>query len=120
MRALRAVLVINLALLVGVGWGWVLWGRQVERLRGELVLARLTPGVERQWKVNGVVRAILPEIDVIVLTHDELEGFMAPMTMGFRAATPRVLQGVAVGDAVRFTVRGVPPNVTITAIERLP
>lgn len=118
MRALKAVVVIDLALLVGLGWGWVMWGRQVATLERELAAARLGGG-EREWRVNGVVRAILPDIAVVVLTHDEIAGFMTPMTMGFRAASPRVFEGVAVGDAVRFTLRGVPPNVTLTAMEKL-
>ena len=43
---------------------------------------------------------------------------MPAMTMGFRAASPGIHEAVAVGDAVRFTLQGVPPNVMITAIER--
>jgi len=65
-----------------------------------------------------VVRAILPEINVMVLTHGEMPGYMPAMTMGFRAASPKIHESVRVGDAVRFTVRGVPPNVAITAIEK--
>ncbi|MBI3635046.1 MAG: copper-binding protein [Candidatus Rokubacteria bacterium] len=119
MRALKAVVLINLALALGLGAGWIVWGRQVERLRSELALARARPGAEREWRVTGVIRAVLPDIDVVVITHDEIAGFMPPMTMGFRTATPRIHQGVAIGDAVRFTLRGVPPIVTITAIEKL-
>src|SRR5205807_1426644 len=74
--------------------------------------------VEREWTAEGVVRAILPEINVMVLTHGEMPGYMPAMTMGFRAASPKIHESVRVGDAVRFTVRGVPPNVAITAIER--
>jgi hypothetical protein len=43
---------------------------------------------------------------------------MAPMTMGFRAASPKIYEGVRIGDAVRFTVRGAPPNVKIIALEK--
>lgn len=119
MRALKAVVLIDLALVLGLGAGWVAWGRQVERLRAELMFARAAQGAEREWQVTGVIRAVLPDIDVVVITHDEIAGFMPPMTMGFRTATPRLHQGVAIGDAVRFTLRGVPPNVTITAIQKL-
>jgi Cu/Ag efflux protein CusF len=120
MRAWKVVLLVNLALGLGVGWGYVWWGRQVGRLERDLVAARAqAPAVEQQWTVNGVVRAILPELEVVVLTHDEIPGFMAPMTMGFRAATPKIYEGVRVGDAVRFTLRGVPPNVRIVALDKL-
>lgn len=121
MRAWKVVVLLNLALALGVGWGYLWWGRWAERLARELAVARAAaPAVERQWQVEGVVRAILPEINVIVLTHQEIPGFMAPMTMGFRAMTPKIYEGVQIGDAVRFTLRGVPPNVAITAIEKLP
>ena len=64
------------------------------------------------------MRAILPEINVMVLTHGEIPGYMPAMTMGFRAASPKIHESVRVGDAVRFTVRGVPPNVAIITIEK--
>ena len=119
MRTWKVVLLLNLALALGVGWGYLWWGRQVGRLQRELVAAQsLTAGGEREWTVNGVVRAILADLDVVVLTHDEIPGYMAPMTMGFRAASPKIYAGVRIGDAVRFTVRGAPPNVRIVAIEK--
>ena len=37
MAAWQAVLLLNLALAVGVGWGYVWWGRQAEQLARELV-----------------------------------------------------------------------------------
>lgn len=111
---------INLALLVGLGWGYVSWGRQTQRLESELAAARAAAlmGGEREWSVRGVVRALLPEINVLVLTHADIPGYMPAMTMGFRAASPKIHEAVRVGDEVRFTLRGVVPNVAITAIEK--
>ena len=119
MRIWKVVLLVNLALALGVGWGYLWWGRQVVRLQRELLAAReLGSAGEREWTVNGVVRAILPDLDVIVLTHDEMPGYMAPMTMGFRAVSPKIYEAVGIGDAVRFTVRGAPPNVRIVGMEK--
>jgi Cu/Ag efflux protein CusF len=119
MRVWKVVVLVNLALVVGVGWGWVHWGRTAARLEAELAKARTVgAAVEREWKVRGVVRAVLLDIGVIVVTHEEIPGLMTPMTMGFRVASPNIQEGLSVGDAVRFTLRGTPPNVVVTAIER--
>jgi Cu/Ag efflux protein CusF len=40
------------------------------------------------------------------------------MTMGFRTTSPKILDSVKPGDAVRFTLRGTPPNLAITAIDK--
>ena len=119
MRAWKAVLLVNLALLAGGGWGHATWGRRTERLARELAAARVAAlaGGEREWVARGVVRAVLPEINVLVLTHGDIPGYMPAMTMGFRAAAPKIHEAVRVGDEVRFTLRGVVPNVAITAIE---
>jgi Cu/Ag efflux protein CusF len=121
MRAWKAVLLINLALLVGVGWGYAFWGLRAARFQRELAEAQAVAasGVERQWVVDGVVRAIFPELGVIVLTHGDITGYMPAMTMGFRVASPKIQESVSVGDAVRFTLKGVLPNVAITAIEKI-
>jgi Cu/Ag efflux protein CusF len=121
MRTWKVVVLVDLALVLGVGAGYLWWGREAARLGRELAVARasaLTAGGERQWEAHGVVRAILPELNVLVLTHDEIPGVMPAMTMGFRAASPEILRAVQVGDAVRFTLRGEPPNVLVTAIDR--
>ena len=121
MRAWKAVILINVALVVGVGWGYAFWGLRIGRLERQLAEAKAAAesGIERQWTVDGVVRAILPELGVLVLTHGEIPGFMPAMTMGFRVASPKIQEAVSVGDAVRFTLRGVPPNVAVTTIEKI-
>lgn len=129
------MLLLNLALAVGAGWGYAWWGRRADRLAAELVeiharadrlerevaAARVASpgagGTEQQWRVRGVVRAVLPDINVVVITHEDIPGYMPSMTMGFRAAAPELHETVRVGDTARFTLRGTPPDVVITAIE---
>lgn len=121
MKLWRAVLLVNLALALGVGLGYLAWGRQVAGLETELALARQQSreaGVERVFEARGVIRAVLPEIGVVVLSHDDISGFMPSMTMGFRIREPQLLQGLAVGDTVRFTLKGVPPNLVIVGIAK--
>ena len=102
--------------------GYLAWGRESARLAGELERARgqqVVAGVERTWHARGVVRAVLPELNVVVLTHEDLVGYMGSMTMGFRVHDPKLYEGLDIGDTVRFTLTGVPPNVEITALAKL-
>jgi Cu/Ag efflux protein CusF len=54
----------------------------------------------------------------VVLTHEDLVGYMGSMTMGFRVHDPKLYEGLDIGDTVRFTLTGVPPNVEITALAK--
>ena len=119
MRLWRAVLLLNLAVAVGIFLGWLAWGREVSRLESRLSQSQrvVVIGGEQTWVIKGVVRAIIPEIQVVVMTHDEIPGFMpAGMTMGFKVKDAKLLEGARVGDVVRFTLTGVPPDVQITAL----
>jgi len=120
MRLWRVVLLLNLAVGVGVLVGWLAWGEQIPRLERRLLESQrrvLVVGGEQTWVGKGVVRAVIPEIQVVVLTHDEIPGFMpAGMTMGFKVQNPNVLERARVGDVVRVTLKGVPPDVQITAL----
>ncbi|MBI3029310.1 MAG: copper-binding protein [Candidatus Rokubacteria bacterium] len=121
MRLWKAIALLNLALGVGLLIGYLWWGREASRLRQETTLtiqAGAAALEEREWAVRGVVRSVIPEINVLVVTHEDIPGFMPSMTMGFRAANPKLYAGVQVGDLIRFTLKGVPPNVTIVAITR--
>jgi Cu/Ag efflux protein CusF len=121
MRLWRVVLLINLALGLGLLLGFLAWGREAARLGRELERARgqqLVAGVTRTWQSRAVVRAVLPELNVVVLTHEDLAGYMGSMTMGFRVHDPKLYEGLDIGDTVRFTLTGVPPNVEITALAK--
>ena len=119
MRAWKVVALLNLALVIGVGWGYLWWGQHARRLERDLAAARVaaTTG-EREYHATGVVRAGLGDLGLLVLTHADIPGYMPAMTMGFRTASPKIVESVKVGDAVRFTLRGTPPNLAITAIEK--
>ena len=121
MKLWRVVLLVNLALGVGLLLGFLAWGRQAADLERQLRQVRrqvAETGVERTWSVRGVVRAVLPDMNVVVLTHEDIPGYMGPMTMGFRVQDPQLYRGLDIGDPVRFTLKGVPPNLVITAVAR--
>jgi uncharacterized membrane protein len=77
MRVWKVVVLVDLAVLLGVGAGYLWWGRQAARLERELAQARAVQmTVEREWTVRGVVRAVLPESGLVVLSHEEIPGYM--------------------------------------------
>jgi Cu/Ag efflux protein CusF len=118
MRLWRAVLLMNLALALGLMLGYLAWGRQLVRLEQELSVARRQAAVPRTWTVRGVVRAVLPQADVVIVTHEDIPGYMTPMTMGFPVKDRALVQGLDIGETIRFTLSGVPPDLAITAIIR--
>ena len=115
------MLLVNLAVAMGLGLGYLRWGRGEARLRAELAVlaARPMAVTAGEWTTRGVVRAVLPDLGVIVLTHGAIGNVMPPMTMGFRVSTPIVHAGLAPGDEVQLTSRGVPPHLVISRIEKL-
>jgi len=128
----QVVLLVNLTLAVGLGLGYADWGRRADRLYQELEATRArveqlereraacttgARGGEQQWEARGIVRAIFPRADLLVITHEEIPGFLPPRTTSFRVA-PRVRDAVRVGDAIRFSLRGAFRDATIVAIER--
>lgn len=122
MRIWRVVLLVDLALVLGLAAGYLWWGQQARRLANELQAARavvaVSPGGEREYRATGVVRAGLPDIGILVITHGDIPGYMPAMTMGFRTTSPTIVESVSPGDEVRFTLRGTPPNLAITAIDK--
>jgi Cu/Ag efflux protein CusF len=56
--------------------------------------------------VNGVgkIVAVVPQSQEVVIDHEEIEGFMDAMTMGYKLASPTQLQGLKPGDIVNFSI----------------
>jgi hypothetical protein len=120
MRTWKAVVLLNLALLVGAGWGYAFWacagpararagGRS--RRRGERRGARVT--------VEGVIRGIFSELACSSSRTGRSTSSCPPMTMGFRAPPRRCQEGLRRWTRYEFTVRGVPPNVAVIAIQKI-
>jgi uncharacterized cupredoxin-like copper-binding protein len=53
---------------------------------------------------KGVVIAIVAAKRQVVLDHEEIEGFMGAMTMGYPVASEALLQGLNPGDTVKFQI----------------
>jgi Cu/Ag efflux protein CusF len=104
----RVVILLNLALAVGVGAGYLWRQSEIDALRSDLNRARLgTLGratQPQQWSVSGIVRGSLPEREALVITHGPIGELMGGMTMAFSVADRRLLGAVSAGERVRFTL----------------
>jgi Cu/Ag efflux protein CusF len=68
-------------------------------------VASLKPtGVPKAVTGRGSVIAVVPENGEIVLSHQEIKGFMEAMTMGYKVSSPSLLKSVKPGDTVEFSL----------------
>jgi Cu(I)/Ag(I) efflux system protein CusF len=68
---------------------------------------------------NGEVTKLDKPGGRVTLKHGEIKNLdMPPMTMSFRVADPKLLDGVVVGDRVRFVAERVNGQFTITALSK--
>lgn len=71
--------------------------------------------------VQGEVRRIDPEMKKVTLRHGPIPNLQMPdMTMVFQVTDPAILQGLKVGDKVRFKADKVNGAYTVTAVEVAP
>lgn len=69
---------------------------------------------------SGVIKQIDPQANRIVIDHQPIASLDWPqMTMGFKLADPTLLQGLEVGQTVRFELQAEGMNATITAISSI-
>jgi Cu/Ag efflux protein CusF len=119
-RLWKVALLLNLALGLGIGLGYIRWAREVRGLQDEVarLRAEATRAAPQSWTVRGIVRSIIPKLGAIFLTHEALPGLMDAMTMGFETDNPKLLEGLTPGDPVRFTVRREGERLLLVAIEK--
>ena len=122
MRLWKVVLLVDAALVLGLGGGYLWWAREVRILRQELAATRgasqpraVTGGT---WTVRGIVRLVQRNAGVVWLTHEDVPDLMEGMTMPFQAASEKVLDGLSPGDPVRFTLKADDGRLLVTAIKK--
>ena len=70
----------------------------------------------RVYEATGLVVSITPGFATVA--HDEIPGFMTPMTMEFELASPALARGIVPGQRIRFTLRVVGEDMVITGLAR--
>jgi hypothetical protein len=119
MRMWQVAMLVNLALAVGLGFGYGAWGRRLAMLDGEVKTAQaqveqLTrereacfAGArvgEQLWEARGIVRAVYPKM--LIVTHEEIRGLLPARTTGFRLADSANHGQAHAGDPIRFWLQG--------------
>jgi protein SCO1/2 len=64
------------------------------------------------------VRVIVPDINRIIIDHENIPGLMEAMTMIFEPDDPQLLNGLAPGNQVRFTLQKRGERLLLVAIEK--
>jgi Cu/Ag efflux protein CusF len=67
---------------------------------------------------TGTVTKINLEIGSVEMDHDEIKGVMPPMRMEFYVSDKKLLDGLALGDKVSFTLRYKDHTETIVDIKK--
>ena len=68
---------------------------------------------------QGVVKDVLPQERQVIIAHEDIPGFMEAMTMGFEVKEGRLLEGIARGQEVTFTVEKTQDSLYLTALARV-
>ena len=123
MRLYKVILLVNLAVGVGFVLGSLWWAQEVGRLRREVMprgQGGVSSSIAARWLAQGVVRVVAPEINRIFIEHGDIPGLMESMTMAFEPEDPKILNGLAPGDQVHFTVEKKGDRLALVAIEKRP
>jgi len=76
------------------------------------------PSTNDTWSARGIVRVLAPDINRIFIDHEDIPGLMQAMTMAFEPEDPKLFNGLASGDQVRFTLRKNGERLVLITIEK--
>ena len=88
MRLWKVLVLLNLALGVGIGLGYLRWAREVRSLQDEIdrLRAQAARPSAQSWTARGIVRSLIPKLGAVFLTHEALPGLMPRLLSGQAAA----------------------------------
>ena len=87
--------------------------------RGHSPVAASADAVAAGWS-EGTIRRVNADTEAVTIAHGPLVNLdMPPMTMTFRVSGEATLDGLAIGDKVRFAAAQDGGEFVVTAIEKL-
>ena len=78
-----------------------------------------SPPAPTTYAVEGVVREVAPKELRVKIAHDEIPGYMKPMTMDFDVKEEQELRDVQPGDRIRFTLWVTEEDGWISGLQKL-
>ena len=75
---------------------------------------------EKSYDVKGTVVSVNLNEPSVELDHQDIPGLMKAMVMPFKAASPKLLEGLKPGDKVQGKLKVAAGGQTITVLEKLP
>jgi protein SCO1/2 len=82
-----------------------------------VVLAACAPQ-PRQYPIEGQILDVRPATHELLIKHGDIPNFMPGMTMPFRVAEPKQIEGRAAGDLIRATLNVTDNDAWISAVEK--
>jgi protein SCO1 len=73
----------------------------------------------REYELRGQILELRPELGEVRMRHEEIPGYMEPMTMSFRVRDASLLEGCAPGDLVRGRLLVTDEEAWIASLERV-
>ena len=73
----------------------------------------------KSYPAVGKVTGLDPKLSTIEIDHEDIKGLMPAMEMEFQVKDKQLLEGIAVGDRVEFTVENGVGGLRVTAIRKL-
>jgi len=94
----------------------------MKRVSSFLAAALLAAAAHAQTPTTaGEVTKVDKAAGKVTLKHGEIKNLDMPsMSMVFRAKDPKVIEGLAVGDKIRFTAEKINGQYTLTSVTKAP
>ena len=73
----------------------------------------------RTYQGVGTIKGLDPQVPSIEIDHEDIKGLMPAMQMWFHVQDARLLQGVAVGDRVEFSIESGVGGLKIVALKKV-
>jgi protein SCO1 len=72
----------------------------------------------RQYPLEGQILAVRPATNELLIKHGDIPNFMPGMTMAFRVAEPKLLEGRSAGDLITATLNVSDSDAWISTVEK--